>query len=84
MSGVDELDDAIAAAEAELARLRTAAREAREALVGDWLARLAKELAEVQAAVADAEKENDHTEDRVLELRERAQAMRERIGPSRG
>lgn len=84
MSGVDELDDAIAAAEAELARLRAAAREAREALVGDWVARLAQELAEVQAAVAEAEKENGHTEIRIFELREKAKAMRERIGAARG
>lgn len=83
MSGVDELDEALAATEAELSRLRAAVRDAREAHVGERLAALAKELAETQAAIAEAEKDNARTEDRVLELREKAKAMRERIGPHR-
>ncbi|MCC6334499.1 MAG: hypothetical protein IT380_10990 [Myxococcales bacterium] len=80
MNGVDELDDALKATEAELERLRTAVREGHEALAGERLAALQKELEQTLVAIADAEQTNASLQNRILAAREKAAEMRERIG----
>ncbi|GMU61430.1 MAG: hypothetical protein AMXMBFR34_31930 [Myxococcaceae bacterium] len=80
MNGVDELDDALKTTEAELERLRTAVREGHEALAGERLAVLRKELEQTLVAIAGAEQTNASLQNRILEAREKAAEMRERIG----
>lgn len=81
MSGVDELDDALLAAEAELAKAREALRDARESQAGTRLEALAKLLARTQEETVDLEKagaakqaELDDLVDRVKELERRLAA----------
>lgn len=79
MSGLDELDDALAAAEAELAKARDALRDARAAQAGERLEALAKELARTQAETADVEKANARTQEKLDELEGEAETLRRRL-----
>lgn len=79
MSGLDELDDALAAAEAELERARAALREAREAQAGGQLEALAKELADTQEETAELEKRNAGAQAELEELGVRARALKRRL-----
>lgn len=79
MSGLDELDDALAAAEAELAKARDALRDARGARAGERLEALAKELARTQAETADIEKANARTQEKLDELEGEAETLRRRL-----
>lgn len=79
MSGLDELDDALAAAEAELERARVALREAREAQAGARLEALAKELTHTQERTAELEQQNARAQAELDALGERATALRQRL-----